>query len=45
LQGWLGNSHLAFGTIDEEGYTGTSVVSADGQVTEVTSDLTVGVLR
>jgi hypothetical protein len=45
LQGWLGDRHLAFGTIDQEGYAGTSVVSADGQVTEVTPDIAVGVLR
>ena len=45
LRGWLDDNRLVFGSIDQEGNVGTSVVTVDGQVTELLSNTAVGVMR
>jgi len=45
LRGWVDETRLAFGSIDPEGNAGTAVVNLDGQVTELGTNVAVGVLR
>ena len=45
LRGWLDENRLVFGSIDQEGNSGTSMVTIDGQVTVLLPNVAVGVMR
>ncbi|HRV95122.1 MAG TPA: hypothetical protein P5526_23390 [Anaerolineae bacterium] len=45
LWGWLDDNRLIYGTIDEEGETGTAIVTLEGQTTPLSSQVAVGVVR
>jgi hypothetical protein len=45
LRGWLDESRLAFGTIDPAGNVATSIITIGGQVSDLSSDIAVGVFR
>jgi len=45
LRGWLDENRLVFGSIDQEGNLGTSIVTIDGQVTELLPNVAIGVMR
>ena len=42
---WLDENHLAYGALDETGNLGTAVVTLDGQVTQLSPNFALGVLR
>lgn len=45
LRGWLDENRLVFGSVDQEGNAGTSIVTIGGQVTELLPNVAVGVMR
>ncbi|MDX1522360.1 MAG: hypothetical protein R3264_12095 [Anaerolineae bacterium] len=45
LWGWIDADRLAMGSIDEFGNIGTAVVTVDGQVTELSSNFALAILR
>jgi len=45
LRGWLDNDRLIFGSIDRDGNTSTAIVTTGGQVTNLTENVAVGILR
>lgn len=42
---WLDENHLAYGALDEAGNLGTAVITLDGQVTQLSPNFALGVLR
>lgn len=45
IWGWLDETRLIFGALDQAGNTNSSLISTDGQVIELSPNITVGVLR
>lgn len=45
LWGWLDDSRLVYGTLDEAGNPGTAVVALDGTVTEISSKFAAALLK
>jgi hypothetical protein len=45
IWGWLDETQLAFGALDQEGNTNSSLIATDGQVIELSPNITVAILR
>ena len=45
LRGWLDETRLTFGIIDQDGNTTTALITTAGQVIELSPNVAVGVLR
>ena len=42
---WLDQNHLAYGSLDDSGNLGTAIITLDGQVTEISANFALAVLR
>jgi hypothetical protein len=45
LRGWLDENRLIFGSIDQDGNSSTAIVTTDGQVSDLSLNVAVGILR